>query len=64
MHSKEKDEACLSFLEEIFTKSVHRGGVWYPEDFSQAPFKKGAHRALDDIRESIEELKYYKKICI
>ena len=23
----EKNEACLSFLEEIFTKSVHRGGV-------------------------------------
>ena len=34
---------------------------WYPEDFSQAPIKKGSHRALDDIRESIEELKYYKK---
>ena len=30
MHSKEKDEACLGFLEEIFTKSVHRGGV--PDD--------------------------------
>ena len=29
MHSKEKYEACLGFLEEIFTKSVHRGGVWY-----------------------------------
>jgi hypothetical protein len=27
VHSKEKDEACLGFLEEIFTKSVHRGGV-------------------------------------
>ena len=27
MHSKEKDEACLSFLEKNFTKSVHRGGV-------------------------------------
>ena len=23
----EKNEVCLSFLEEIFTKSVHRGGV-------------------------------------
>ncbi len=34
---------------------------WYPEDFSQAPIKKESHRALDDIRESIEELKYYKK---
>ena len=29
MHSKKKDEACLGFLEEFFTKSVHRGGVWY-----------------------------------
>ena len=28
MHSKEKDEARLSFLEEVFTKSVHRGGVF------------------------------------
>ena len=27
VHSKEKDEACLGFLEEIFIKSVHRGGV-------------------------------------
>ena len=25
----EKNEVCLSFLEEIFTKSVHRGGVGY-----------------------------------
>jgi hypothetical protein len=25
----EKNEAYLSFLEEIFTKSVHRGGVIY-----------------------------------
>jgi hypothetical protein len=29
VHSKERDEVCLSFLEEIFTKSVHRGGVLY-----------------------------------
>ena len=27
VHSKEKDEACHSFLVKIFTKSVHRGGV-------------------------------------
>ncbi|KAK6046472.1 hypothetical protein COOONC_16022 [Cooperia oncophora] len=24
------------------------------------PLKKGTHRALDDIRESIEELRYYR----
>ena len=27
VHSKERDEACLGFLVNIFTKSVHRGGV-------------------------------------
>ena len=32
----EKNEACLSFLEEIFTKSVHRGGVVIEASFSAA----------------------------
>jgi oligoribonuclease len=31
---------------------------WYPN--SNPPPKKGAHRALDDIRESIEELRWYR----
>lgn len=35
--------------------------AWYPAQFSRVtPEKKGTHRALDDIRESIEELKRYK----
>lgn len=34
---------------------------WYPEVFENAPKKSGAHRALDDIRESIAELQYYKE---
>ena len=33
---------------------------WYPEAFSSAPKKAGAHRALGDIRESIAELRYYR----
>ncbi|RUS69506.1 hypothetical protein EGW08_022735 [Elysia chlorotica] len=33
---------------------------WYPEDFKKAPAKKLSHRAMDDIVESIEELKYYQ----
>ena len=33
---------------------------WYPGDLSDAPHKAGGHRALDDIRESIEELRYYR----
>lgn len=33
---------------------------WYPAAFDARPRKKGSHRALDDIRESIEELRYYR----
>ena len=31
---------------------------WYPEH--KAPTKHETHRALDDIRESIEELRFYR----
>ena len=34
---------------------------WYPEVFDAAPKKKESHRALDDIRESIAELAYYRQ---
>ncbi|MHB8263336.1 MAG: oligoribonuclease [Acidimicrobiales bacterium] len=34
---------------------------WYPEILSGAPKKRGLHRALDDIRASVDELKYYRK---
>jgi oligoribonuclease len=33
---------------------------WYPVEYEARPRKKGSHRALDDIRESIEELRYYR----
>ncbi|XP_030954008.1 oligoribonuclease isoform X2 [Quercus lobata] len=33
---------------------------WYPRDKKNKPSKKKNHRAMDDIRESIMELKYYK----
>ena len=33
---------------------------WYPDALAAAPQKKGGHRALDDIRESLDELKYYR----
>lgn len=32
---------------------------WYPQEL-QVPRKREVHRALDDIRESIEELKWYR----
>lgn len=34
---------------------------WYPDDFGHAPQKGERHRALGDIRESIAELRYYRK---
>jgi oligoribonuclease len=33
---------------------------WYPRVYYSSPIKSGNHRALADIRESIEELKYYR----
>lgn len=33
---------------------------WYPVEFEAAPSKAGHHRALDDIRESVAELAYYR----
>lgn len=34
---------------------------WYPKQYAARPNKKGSHRAMDDIKESIEELVYYRK---
>jgi oligoribonuclease len=34
---------------------------WYPEAVPGAPTKGGGHRAMDDIRESVEELRYWRK---
>lgn len=34
---------------------------WYPRAYFNSPEKKGNHRALADIRESIAELRYYRE---
>lgn len=34
---------------------------WYPRAYYQAPAKTGNHRALGDIRDSIQELRYYRE---
>ena len=34
---------------------------WYPRAYFAAPAKSGNHRALADIAESIDELRYYRK---
>jgi len=33
---------------------------WYPKLLHKAPGKKTTHRALDDVRESVAELAYYR----
>lgn len=34
---------------------------WLNTEKRKAPAKENKHRAMDDIRESIKELKYYKE---
>jgi oligoribonuclease len=34
---------------------------WYPAAYQKRPSKTEAHRALDDIRESVAELRYYRQ---
>jgi len=34
---------------------------WYPRAYFASPLKHGGHRALADIRESIQELRYYRE---
>ncbi len=34
---------------------------WYPRAYFASPPKRGGHRALADIRESIQELRYYRE---
>ena len=46
VRSKEKDEASHSFLENIFTKSVHRRGVYY----------------LQKVMPSFSDFKYLQKV--
>jgi len=33
---------------------------WYPDVLLAAPVKRGSHRAIGDIKESVEELAYYR----
>lgn len=33
---------------------------WYPLEYAGRPVKKGNHRAMEDLKESIEELRYYR----
>jgi oligoribonuclease len=37
---------------------------WYPDVYRGRPSKKETHRALDDIRESVAELRYYREAML
>jgi oligoribonuclease len=37
------------------------GRRWYPGTMAKMPPKRESHRALDDVRESIEELRFYRE---
>ncbi len=43
----------VSTIKELATR-------WYPSAVAQAPSKAGGHRAMDDIKESVAELAYYR----
>jgi len=34
---------------------------WLPDALAGAPHKRGSHRAMDDVKESVAELAYYRK---
>ena len=35
---------------------------WYPDVLAQRGWKAGTHRALDDIRESLAEMRLYREL--
>jgi len=67
VHADKKflDKYMPSFMDHLHYRIVDVSTIkelsrrWYP--FLQPPLKKGAHRAVDDIYESIAELKWYRK---
>ncbi|CAK0897401.1 unnamed protein product, partial [Prorocentrum cordatum] len=60
------DKFCPKFMAHLHYRLVDVSTVkelcrrWHPDAFSRAPKKKGAHRAMDDIRESLAELEFYQ----
>ncbi len=40
------------------------GRRWNPEAVAGAPAKAGGHRAMDDIKESLAELRYYRETLL
>jgi oligoribonuclease len=58
---------CMPKLEEYFhyrnldVSTLKELALRWQPDITKGLTKTGAHRALDDIKESIEELKFYRE---
>jgi oligoribonuclease len=55
--AREEHRDCRSVVVSTIKELTRR---WYPGALEGVPRKATAHRALDDIRESIEELRWYR----
>ena len=69
------DRMFLNRLTPEFDKFLHYRNIdvssfkelarrWFPQIYFQLPKKTGDHRALADIKESIMELRYYRKVLL
>jgi oligoribonuclease len=60
------DKFCPTFMSHLHYRLVdvstvkELGRRWYPDEFAAAPPKKGGHRAMADIVESLDEIRYYR----
>jgi len=59
-HHMPEVEGYLHYRNVDVTSIKELARRWFPRAFAQLPAKREAHRALDDIRESIAELAYYR----
>jgi oligoribonuclease len=59
-HHMPKLEAHLHYRNVDVTSIKELARRWLPKTFAKAPRKSDSHRALDDIRESIAELCFYR----
>lgn len=58
-HMKQLDAFLHYRLIDVSTVKL-LGKIWYPAETEKTNDKKSTHRALDDIKESIQELKAYR----
>jgi oligoribonuclease len=60
-HMKDLDAYLHYRLVDVSTVKL-LGKIWYPAESGKSTEKRSSHRALDDIKESIEELRLYRQL--